>query len=178
MRAHEPGGRFSVTWELDEIGNGITYDSTNPYGTVAEWWIFKSDESFKDPIYDVEPIGTGRVWDGPHDLYVISASITHGNNQQNQRGFYSADALKLTLNIDDLQKVSPELFFVDRGFIRPQINFANKYRVVWQNQVYRPRQTQTEGYVDDRGTIIVLDCIQVMPEEMVNDSQFALYAQP
>lgn len=177
MRAYEPGGRFSTDWELDEVGDGITWDATNPFGTVAEWWIYNSEESQADPIYDVEPIGEGRVWDGPFDLPVISASLTHGVNQANQRGFYSSDALKLTLNIDDLQKTSPEIFFDDRGYIKPQINLANKYRVVWQGQVYRPMQTQTQGYVDDRGTIIVLKCMQVMPEEMVNDEQFQQYAQ-
>lgn len=177
MRAYEPGGRFSTDWELDEVGDGITWDATNPFGTAAEWWIYNSEESQADPIYDVEPVGAGRVWDGPAELPVISASITHGVNQSNQRGFYSSDSLKLTLNIDDLQRTSPEIFYDDRGFIRPQINLANKYRVVWQGQVYRPMQTQTQGYVTDRGTIIVLKCMQVMPEEMVNDEQFQQYAQ-
>lgn len=177
MRAYEPGGRFTTDWELDEVGDGITWDATNPFGTTAEWWIYNADESITDPIYDVEPIDGGRVWDGPVELPVISASITHGVNQTNQRGFYSSDALKLTVNIDDLQRTSPEIFYDDRGLIRPQINLANKYRVVWQGQVYRPMQTQTEGYVDDRGTIIVLKCMQVMPEEMVNDEQFQQYAQ-
>ena len=177
MRSFEPGGRFTTTWELDEVGDGITWDATNPFGTIAEWWIYNDGASTKDPIYDVEPIGNGRVWDGPFDLPAISASLTHGVNQTNQRGFYSSDSLKLTVNIDDLQRVSPEIFFDERGYVRPQINFANKYRVVWQSQVYRPIQTQTQGYVDDRGTIIVLKCAQLMPEEMVNDSQFAQYAQ-
>lgn len=177
MRSFEPGGRFTTNWELDEVGDGITWDATNPFGTVAEWWIYNAAESVTDPIYDVEPIDGGRVWDGPFNLPVISASITHGVNQANQRGFYSSDALKLTLNIDDLQRTSPEIFYDDRGLIKPQINLANKYRVVWQGQVYRPMQTQTEGYVDDRGTIIVLKCMQIMPEEMVNDEQFQQYAQ-
>jgi len=43
--------------------------------------------------------------------------------------------------------------------------------------LYRPIQTQTQGYVTDRGTIIVLKCAQLMPEELVNDAQFATYAQ-
>ena len=176
MRAYEPGGRFTTDFELNEVGDGITWDATNPFGTSVEWWIFNSAESISDPIYDVEPIGVGRIWDGPVTLPVISASITHGMNQTNQRGFYSSDSLKLTLNIDDLQKASPEIFYDDRGFIRPQINLANKYRAIWQGQVYRPVQTQTQGYVDDRGTIIVLQCIQVMPEEMINDEQFQTYA--
>ena len=177
QRSFEPGGRFSTDWELDEVGVGITVDATNPFGTVAEWWVYNDAASTKDPIYDVEPVGTGRIWNGPYELLVISASITHGVNQANQRGFYSSDSLKLTLNIDDLQEVSPELFFDERGLIRPQINFANKYRVAWQGQLYRPIQTQTQGYVTDRGTIIVLKCAQLMPEELVNDAQFATYAQ-
>ncbi len=57
MRAYTPGGRFDSDFELDSIGDGITADLTNPAGTKAQWWIFNSAASVRDPIYDVEPLG-------------------------------------------------------------------------------------------------------------------------
>jgi hypothetical protein len=84
--------------------------------------------------------------------------------------------MKVTLNIDDLQAASPELFD-SRGAFKPRISDANRYRLVWKEQVFRPVKTQPEGYIDDRGTLIVLECIQVMPDELVNDAQFQKYAQ-
>lgn len=177
MRAHSPGGRFTSDFELNAIADGITWDLTNPAGTSAQWWIYNAGVSVSDPIYDVEPVGSGRVWRGPYNLSVIRASITQGASVTNQRGFYNADTLHLTLNIDDLKEVSPELFN-QRGFVKPEIGQANKYRVVWKDQVYRPFRTQQAGQLQNRHTIVVVDMLQVMPDELVNDAQFLQYAQP
>lgn len=51
MRAFTPGGRFATDWELNEIGDGITWDATNPFGTKGEWWTFDINASAVDPIY-------------------------------------------------------------------------------------------------------------------------------
>ena len=177
MRAYTPGGRFTTDFELNAIGDGITADSTNPAGTKAEWWAFNSAASTKDPIYDVEPVGGGRVWTGPVMLNIIRATISQGNGSVNERGFYNTDTLHITLNIDDLKAASPDLFN-ERGVVKASIDLANKYRLVWKDQVYRPIRTQQHGQVAERHTIISLDLQQVMPDELVNDSQFLAYAQP
>lgn len=176
MRAYTPGGRFDSDFEMDSIGDGITADLTNPAGTTAQWWVFNSAASTKDPIYDVEPLGGGRVWFGPRLLSVSRASITQGTGAQNERGFYNADTLHMTLNIDDLRSASPELFN-QRGIIRNTVDLTNKYRVVWKEQVYRPIKAQQSGVVSERHTLVLIDLIQVMPDELVNDSQFLAYAQ-
>lgn len=176
MRAHTPGGRFDSDFESDSISEGITGDLTNPAGTVAKWWKYNSSASVKDPVYDVEPVGAGRVWTGAFDLKVARATLTQGSNALNERGFYNVDVLHLTANIDDLYDISPELF-LNRALISPNIDLANKYRVVWKNQVYRPIRTQPAGLVSDRHTLIVIDLIQVAPDELVNDTQFLAYAQ-
>lgn len=177
MRAHSPGGRFTSDYELNEVGSGITSDLTNPAGTTADWWHYDQSSLTRDALYDVEPFGAGRVWVGPYKLYVVRASITQGTNQVNQRGFYNTDTLHLTLNVDDLKDVSPELF-TERGFVRPTISEANKYRVVWKNQIYRPIRTQQAGQLANRHTIVTVDMVQLMPDELVNDTQFLSYAQP
>jgi hypothetical protein len=176
MRAYTPGGRFSTDFELNEIGDGITYDATNPVGTTGQWWTYNSAASVKDPIYDVEPLGAGRVWTGPVTLNIIKASITQGTSAVNDRGFYNADSLKIVLNIDDLRLASPSLFNA-RGNVKASIDIANKYRLVWKDQVYRPVRTQQQGQVAERHTIISVDLLQLMPDELVNDAQFLAYAQ-
>lgn len=179
MRAYEPGGRFTTDFELNEVGEGITWDATNPFGTHAELWKFDKDLSVKDPIYDVEPYsntGGGRVWDGPYELHIISASQDMGAAPVTERGFYSVDTLELLVNVDDLYKIWPEIFAY-RGMVRPTFPELDKSRIVWKSQVYRPVKSQLQGYIDDRGTIIKLNCIQMMPDELVNDAQFLQYAQ-
>ena len=177
MRAYTPGGRFDSDFESDSIGDGITADLTNPAGTTAEWWVFNAAASVRDPVYDVEPLGGGRVWTGPHTLSVIRASISQGASPQNERGFYNADTLHITLNVDDLRAVSPGLFN-DRGLVKSSIDLANKYRLVWKEQFYRPIKTQQSGQVANRHTLILVDLVQLMPDELVNDTQFLQYAQP
>jgi hypothetical protein len=177
MRAYTPGGRFSTDFELNEIGDGITYDATNPVGTTGQWWTYNSAASVKDPIYDVEPLGAGRVWTGPVTLNIIKASITQGTSAVNDRGFYNADSLKIILNVDDLKLVSPTLFN-NRGDVKASIDIANKNRLVYKEQVYRPVRVQQQGQVAERYTIVSVDLIQVMPDELVNDAQFLTYAQP
>lgn len=176
MRADSPGGRFTIDFELDEIGDGITYDATNPFGTHAEMWIYDLTNSAPDPIYDVEPVGSGRTWLGPYSLHIISASQNMGRVPTSKRGFYSADTIDFIVNIDDLYEVDPSLFLY-KSMVQPNIVNMNRNRLVWKGQVYRPVRTQLEGYVDDRGTLLMLNCIQVMPDELVNDAQFQQYAQ-
>lgn len=177
MRAYTPGGRFDSDFESDSISEGITGDLTNPAGTLAQWWKYDAVNSLKDPIYDVEPIGVGRIWLGPLTLKIVRSSITEGTSTLNERGFYNADTLHLTVNIDDFYDVNPELFS-DRGLIKSTIDLANKYRIVWKGQVYRPIKTQPAGMVAERHTLIVIDLTQVAPDELVNDTQFLSYAQP
>jgi hypothetical protein len=176
MRAYTPGGRFTTDFELNAIADGITADSTNPVGTTAQWWAYNAAASVRDPVYDVEPIGSGRVWTGPATLKVIKAIINQGSSAVNERGFYNTDSLRLVLNVDDLRAASPSLFD-DRGVVKSTLDLANKYRVVWKNQVYRPIKTQQQGQVAERHTIISVDLLQLMPDELVNDAQFLAYAQ-
>lgn len=175
MRANAPGGRFTTEFELNAIGDGITWDLTNPVGTYADWWEFDATSSTVDPVYDVDSAVGGRVWTGPKAIHVISAGWTQGNVPSSERGFYAADTLNLTVNIDDLIEVSPELF-ESRGSFKAKISEANRYRCVWKEQVYRPYHVQPDGYLDDRGTLISIRMIQVMPDEMINDAQFQQYA--
>ena len=175
MRAHAPGGRFTTEFELNAIGDGITWDVTNPVGTYAEWWAYDKNSINLDPVYDVESIDGGRVWIGPKSLHVISANWNQGEVRASDRGYYAADTLDFTLNIDDLLEVSPELF-ESRGSFKAKISEANRYRCVWKEQVYRPYGVQPDGYLDDRGTLIKVRMIQVMPDELINDEQFQNYA--
>lgn len=176
MRAYTPGGRFDSDFDLDSMGDGITADLTNPAGTSAEWWKFDKMNSVMDPIYDVEPLGGGRLWKGPFTLQIIRASVSQGSTPMSERGFYNADTLHITLNVDDLRATSPELFN-DRGLVKSSLDISNRYRLVWKDQVYRPVKTQQAGQVSNRHTIITVDLIQVMPDELVNDTQFLKYAQ-
>jgi hypothetical protein len=172
MRAYTPGGRFDADFETTDILAGVDSDLKNPVGTSALWYIYDSINTVLDPIYDVGQdvsggVG-GKVWTGPFTIPVVRAVIKQGAAKTSAVGFYNSDTLHLTFNIEDVQEYAPNII------IRPDIN--NRDRIVWRGQVYRPFAIQERGIIADRFTILSVDCIQVMPEEMVNDPQFWSYS--
>ena len=175
MRGYTQGGRFDSDFETNDILAGVNSELRNPVGTHAQWWFFDAVNTTVDPVYDVgdnySVSGGGRKWTGPFAIPVVRAVIAQGSAKTSQAGFYKADELHLTLNIDDLNAIDP-------GFESAiqNIGSQDKSRVVWKGQVYRPYLTQQRGIVTERYTLLAIDCIQVMPEEMVNDPQFAQYA--
>jgi hypothetical protein len=175
MRANAPGGRFDSDFETNSILDGVNSDLRNPVGTKAEWWFYDVSTTNIDPIYDVGDgygvSGGGRRWDGPYQMPVIRAVITEGQAKSSQLGFYKADELHLTLNIEDLRALYPSL----ESSIQ-YLGTQDKDRVIWKGEVYRPYLTQQRGIISERYTLLAIDLIQVMPEEMVNDPQFLQYA--
>jgi hypothetical protein len=172
MRAYTPGGRFDADFETDDILVGVDTDLKNPVGTSALWYIYDSVSTVVDPIYDTgqDLSGSlgGKRWTGPFTIPVVRAVIDQGEARTSAVGYYNADTLHLTFNIEDVAKFAPNII------IRPDVN--NRDRIVWRGQVYRPFSIQERGIIADRFTILSVDCIQVMPEEMVNDPQFQTYA--
>ena len=168
MKAYTPGGRFDMEFETNDILAGINADLQRPVGTNADWWIFDPVNSVTDAVYDVGDIDGGRRWTGPFEIPVIRSVITQGKVYQNERGYYNMDTLHLTLHAEDIEKIHA-------GVIENPA-LQNRGRIVWRNQVYRPIGVQERGIIGNRFTLIVVDLIQVMPEEMVNDPQFQQYA--
>jgi hypothetical protein len=172
MRAHTPGGRFDADFETDDLLLGVDTDLKHPVGTKAKWYVWDPAQLVVDPIYDVgqdiSGATGGRGWKGPYDLPVVRAVIQQGQVKTSAAGYYNSDTLHLTLNIEDVEKIAP-------GVIANP-DYQNRGRIVWKNQVYRPYGVQERGIVAERFTLLVVECIQVMPEEMVNDPQFAQYA--
>jgi hypothetical protein len=175
MRANAPGGRFTSDFERNSILEGVNSDLRNSVGTKAEWWFFDLATTNIDPIYDVgdgfSTIGGGRKWDGPYPMPVVRSVITVGSANASELGFYVPDKLHITLNIEDLKNIYPTL--------ESQIQLLgqqDKDRIVWQSKIYRPTTTQQRGIISELYTLLAIDLIEVMPEEMVNDPQFLQYA--
>ena len=172
MRAYTPGGRFDADFETTDILVGVDTDLKNPVGTSALWYIYDPVNTVLDPIYDVGQDTTGgvggKVWTGPFTIPVVRAVIKQGQVKTSAVGYYNADMLHLTFNIEDIQRIAPNVI--------SNPDLQNRGRIVWKDQVYRPYGVQQRGIVSERFTILSVDCIQVMPEEMVNDTQFWSYS--
>lgn len=169
MRANHPGGRFSVEQELDRIAIGINEDLRRPVGDYCDWWVFDSSTSTADAIYDVGSSAIGRKWIEPFRFPFIVAQVFQGETMQNDRGFYNNDLLRLTVNMHDANRLIP-------GFVTDPDPHL-KDRAIYRGKVFRPSRAYLRGQVINRYTILTMDLVQVMPEEMVNDDQFLSYSE-
>lgn len=168
-RPYTPSGRFDTDFETSEIHDAITKDLTNPVGTKALWYVWDSASTHVDSIYDVGASdGVGRRWKTAVEVPIIRAVIQHGTVEHSHEGFYNADSIHFTIDRVELTKALPNLL--------TNPDPLNRDRIVWQGQVYRPLLSQVRGIILEHFAIVSLDCRQIMPEEMVNDSQFQAYA--
>lgn len=171
-RACSPGGRFTADFETCAINNAIGMDLQKPVGTTAQWWKFDSVNTAVDPIYDVGdnyPLyNGGKRYKGPYSLPVVKAVITQGQTKTSQQGFYNADLLHLTVNSTDMEKLIPGSMFNPDNIDRD--------RVVWKGEVWRPYQAQQKGIVAENFTLLTIELIQVMPEELQYDMDFLSYS--
>jgi len=168
MKASEPGGRFDVPFERRSILSGITEDLRRPVGQVLDWWRWDSINTGVDSVYDTGSIAVGRRWYPSIKMPCVNAVIYQGVTLQDERGFYNTDVLRVTMNMEDIEKIfptlptSPDLFLKDR--------------LVYRNEVFRPTHFYPRGLIKGKYTLFTLDASQINPEEMVNDEQFAAYS--
>jgi hypothetical protein len=168
-RAFTPGGRFSSDWETNEITDAISKDLTEPVGSEILWHQFDAAATHVDPIYDVgADDGVGRRWKSPVVVPTVRVVIKQGTVEHSHEGFYNADNIHITISKDVLASLIPGIL--------DSPDPLNRDRIIWKGQVYRPLLSQLRGIVLERFTVVSLDCRQIMPEEMVNDSQFQAYA--
>lgn len=171
MRGFYQGGRFTPDYESNSISTGINEDLQRFSGTYAEWWVYDPTTTEIDSLYDVGSYdGGGRRWVGPQDLPVIRAVISQGAVPTSDRGFYAGDVLHLTINIDDIEKTYP-------GVVGSP-DLQNRGRIVWLGEVFRPMRVQQSGIVANRFHLAVVECTQIMNDELINDPQFQQYAGP
>jgi hypothetical protein len=180
MRGEYPEGRFNINHERQSIIGGTTRDVVRMVGYKIEWWLYRQDLTVVDDIYDVGHSSGGRIWDGPHHINVINATLTQGVTMQNEMGLYNTDVLDITINMDVIDGSSlsggetlpvPELRYLPSN---PDAYLRD--RIVFKNQVFRPQQILPKGIITNDYTLFGLQCVQVNPEELVNDPQFSAYA--
>lgn len=168
MKANEPAGRFDINYERRSILSGITEDLRRPVGQTVQWWRWDKLDTSVDSIYDVGSNSGGRVWYPGFDVPAINAVIYQGVTLQDERGFYNTDILRVTLNMEDVEKLFPTMATSPDDFLRD--------RIVYRNEVFRPTHFYPRGLIKGKYTLFTFDASQINPEEMVNDRQFSAYS--
>lgn len=183
MRGDIREGRFSIKHERASFISGTTKEVVRTVGNVIEWWFYDHVNTIVDDIYDVgsSDVLGGRRWNGPIKVTAVSATISQGSTGQNDRGFYNTDILRITLNMDVIEggvnmQGSNSSTIPQLSKIQTNPDHYLLDRIVFRNEVFQPVQVYTRGIVTDRYTLITIECVQVNPEELVNDLQFQSYS--
>lgn len=179
MRSTKHEGRFDVDYESRSIYEGIAEDIGGMVGVDVNWFRWQqyfledSYDSIIDDIYDVSSSvpGEGRRWMLPFKMPVIMAAITRGGNLMNERGLYTTDTLRLVINSGDAKRLHP-------GLVGNDPNQFIKDRLEYRGQIFTPVRINPRGAFGYRWAVVTIDCNEVNSEELVNDPQFARYAEP
>ena len=183
MRGQRRQGRFTINSERKSIISGTTTEIVQTVGNEIEWWVYDKLHTQVDEIYDVGSSGQygGRRWIGPILVPTINAALYQGVTMQNDRGFYNTDVLRITINMDVIER--GEDLVGSNSSNRPWLcdlpTNVDKYlndRIVFRGEVFTPTRIYPKGILTDKYTIFTLDCNQVNSEELVNDPQFQVYA--
>ncbi|WPH58275.1 hypothetical protein SEA_LUCKYSOCKE_83 [Streptomyces phage LuckySocke] len=160
-------GRFNVDFETQEIYKGLR-DWQRQTGDQAEYFRFAYEQSGKDPVYG-EATGQGRVFFGPLLIPALHVVHTESAVEEMPEGFTYHDRIHVTCSYDMLKRV---------GLSKMDIQTQNylKDRVVYDNKVFRVYNVQILGQIQQKDIIVTFDGVQLKPEDMVNDSQFAQYS--
>ena len=184
MRGERRIGRFNIPNERSSIIEGISTELVRTVGNSVQWYVYDSSSTTIDPLYDVgssDPDTGGRKWYNPLTIPVTKAILYQGATVQNDRGFYNTDVLRLTMNMDVIEK-GTDLYGMDADnmphfetmLINPDEFLRD--RIVFRDEVFSPSKIQPLGIVNNLYTLVSVECLQVNPEELVNDPQFKHFA--
>jgi hypothetical protein len=93
-----------------------------------------------------------------------------GQNENGQNGFYYNDDLDASIAFDS---------FISVGMSMADIMTGNylKDRVYYDRKIFRVTQLSVLGQIQQRDIMVGLSATQMKPDELVNDVQFANWAQ-
>ena len=167
VRGTNMPGRFRIDDEIANIRDGMQQDLRMPVGQSVQWWVFNQELTTADVVFDVatDKSPDGRYWDRPFTLPCLSAEVIQGETHHDERGFYNVDRLHLTVSFADIQRLLPDL--------PNNTDIHLKDRVGFRGALYQPFQIWSRGQVADHYTVVSIDALQVKPDEVVNDPQFA-----
>lgn len=184
MRGERRIGRFNIPNERASIVSGITSELVRTVGNEVQWYVYDSSSTNVDPLYDVgssDPDTGGRKWFNPLTIPVTKAILYQGATIQSDRGFYNTDVLRITMNIDIIER-GTDLYGMDAAnmphfetmLVNPDEFLRD--RIVFRDEVFSPNKIQPLGIVNNLYTLVSIECLQVNAEELINDPQFQHFA--
>lgn len=165
------GGRFNVNYETSEIYRGLR-DWQRWTGDKVNYFKFIYDQSNVDPVYGEAVYPLGRIYFGPTLVPALHVIHIEGANEDRDEGFYYNDTAHVTMSFDQVNRLG-----LEQDDLTTQTQAYLKDRFEYRGKIYRVTNIQILGQIQRKPIIITIDGTQVRSDELVNDPQFAQYAQ-
>lgn len=162
------GGRFHVDYETNEIYKGLR-GWQREVGDYVSYYRFAYDQSYVDPTYGEATGPNGRTYFGPINTPALHVLHTESGISEMPEGFEtSLDRIHVTASFDMVRRI---------GLTKMDIQTESylKDRLVYDNMAFRIQNIQILGQIQRRDIIVTIDGVQLKPEDMVNDIQFAAF---
>lgn len=138
-------------------------------GDWVDYYRFNPSSTIVDSIYD-EATGQGRLYFSPVRIPVLHVVIIPGENQNTDSGFYYNDTLTVICAFDQFTRTGMDYADVLQG------NFL-KDRIYYNQKVFRTLSMTPRGKIQQRPTMIRIECTQLKPDELIDDVQFMPWSQ-
>lgn len=160
-------GRATSDFETSRMFEGMQ-GWQKSFGDWVDYYRLDRARTTWDEVYE-EVTGPGRIYQTPIRLACQHVTLLPGAQQWDDKGGYYSNALRAVIAYDTYTQSGMVLADIDTG----------KYqfdRIVYKNKVYRVTNLDEEGQIEERETVVAIDALQMKADELVEDQQFADYA--
>lgn len=160
-------GRWGAELETQKIGDALR--GWQPaFGDIITYYRFDFASSEESNIYD-ESIGTGRHFKGPVEVPVLHVIQTMGEDELDERGFYTNDTISVTCGFRQLARTGLQWVDLRNGsYLRD--------RFAYNDKLFRILGMATQGKLVRSYLIVEVTAVQLKTDEIADDAQFSQYA--
>lgn len=166
-RVDRKRGRFNNDQATDSILQAMRGYAENN----GDWLAYLRFDPLSTVMHDVydEATSGGLKYHPAVRMECLHVTHVEGGNEDSDLGFYYNDDLDATIAFD---------LFLQAGMSMADIQTGNylKDRVIYDRKLFAVKQLAVQGQVQQRDIIIGLSATQLKPDELVNDTQFALWS--
>lgn len=171
-----PRGRFfSTRDELERIGRDVELYQ-QAYGTEVDWWFLDEDHrdgtgTVTDDIYDEGFVESGKRYDGPRRIPVVSAVTVQGQENGGDAGFAVTDEVVLRLSYDQARRAGLDIDIVQNREQRLHDRFA------FRGRIFDVEAIQSSGHFDaaNRDTMLNVRGRQLRFDELYDSPDMQRY---
>jgi len=160
-------GRFDVEYESDEI-DGALHGYQGIYGQSVLYYKYLKDSSQFHDVYG-EPTGSGRIFQSPEAIPVLSVVREEGSAEQLDGGLYWTDTLHLSASFAQLTKAGLTQLDIVHG------RYLND-RLGYDGRIWKVTRIAILGQITKRDFIVGVDAVQMKGADLTEDPQFADWA--